>query len=283
MCNDFFQFVPKLTPACMNEIEKILCNRPVRVREHMQRWLDAGSSGGGGSTAAPGSSSGGATGASHKEGVTSSSSTVTHHHVIPAHTTMPRHGKMDPTAAAAATPGCTLQWPPAANQLSPNISDSETAPSDLTDSKEYELVSVLCFDWRWKEKFWWTKVRLLQRIVLRHQKHCEHFLLKAQKDTHTHTHTHARWCVECTMCAQQYCCKNIFCDFCNCSQLKIFNCIHLTMAFLVSKKWMETNGKPCRNHNKSTLFTGLAGQQRFFVAAVERNSWQQEHRFRLVG
>ena len=77
----------------------------------MQRWLDAGSGGGGAGTAGGTSSGGGTTTTSstHKEGTTSTT------HVIPAHTTMPRHGKMDPAAAAAATPGCTLQWPLLAN------------------------------------------------------------------------------------------------------------------------------------------------------------------------
>ncbi len=121
----FFQFVPKLTTGYMNEIEKILCNRPVHVREHMQRWLDSGSGGhgspggrgadrGGGLGTSGGTSTGGTSSGttSHREGTSST-------HVIPAHTTMPKHGKIDPNTANAATPGCNLQWPLLANELDP--------------------------------------------------------------------------------------------------------------------------------------------------------------------
>ena len=47
ICLYLFQFIPKLTPVVLTEIEHILDNRPSRMRDHVTRWLEMGSQYGG--------------------------------------------------------------------------------------------------------------------------------------------------------------------------------------------------------------------------------------------
>ena len=91
-----FQFIPKLTPVLLCEIEHILENRPTRMRDHVQRWLETGSTFSGGPNTY--------VDLKEKDNLLNKEPNQNEHK------SSNKPHRMGAGGAGAATPGCVLQW-----------------------------------------------------------------------------------------------------------------------------------------------------------------------------